>query len=119
MFSSTGTRSDSGIGRSKLHTLRPTPGSAAPERRRNRPPACAAPTAFSISSDVADRGRGRIGLLIGNRERVAVALEQRLRLHGVVHARQRFLQRRPARCARSLATACSRLARSGSGVAPS
>ena len=79
MFSSTGTRSDSGIGRPWLHTFRPTQCllvlSRAIEIDAERPLRRQA----LDHADVGDRHRRRIGLAIAGRERLAVALEQRAR----------------------------------------
>ena len=120
MFSSTGTRSDSGIGRPWLHTFRPTQvcvvASAAVEIDAERPLRREA----LDHADVVDRGRRRIGLAIAGGERVAVAREQRARLGRLV--RLRAAPRR-ASSVQVRTMLGDRLlpasARSGSGVSPS
>ena len=80
MFSSTGTRSDSGSGRARLQTLRPTvrwsSSSAVMEIDAERVLVREA----LDRADIARRRRRRIGFVEAVRKRLAVALKQRARL---------------------------------------
>ena len=98
MFSSTGTRSDSGIGRPWLHTLRPTQRLAVlAARDRNRRRAGVSGVSASIIGNVGDRHRRRIGLAIAGRERFAIARQQRAALLRLQPPPARRPSRRP-RC---------------------
>ena len=92
MFSSTGTRSDSGIGRARLHTFRPTArcssSSAVMEIDAER---ALLGQAFD-HPDVAGGDGGRIGFLEAGREGVAIAREHVALLLRRMHQRQRLGQ---------------------------
>ena len=118
MFSSTGTRSESGIGFSRLHTFRPAARAIAfaaavevdaerPDRRE----------AFD-EPDVGDGDRRRDRLRDSRPETRRDSGGSALRLDRLVDQRRAPRRGRRSRCARAPRPRCSSVARSGFGVSP-